>query len=67
MRNYAVGFIASGAAISVCHPAAIYRRWRTFLYRRISAGIRIASQIGQSSFLDPDRLAARCVASPNRE
>src|SRR5262245_28728765 len=35
--DYARGLIASGAAISVCHPAAICRRWRTFLYRRISA------------------------------
>jgi len=59
--------IASGTAISVCHPAAIYRRLHTFLDGRISAGIRIPSQIGQSSFLAPDRLAARGVASPIRE
>ena len=65
--GYAGRLIASGAAISVCHPAAIYRRWRTFLYCRISAGIRIASQIRQSSFPDLARLAARCVASPIRE
>jgi len=65
--DYARRLIASGAAISVCHPAAIYRRWHTFLDDRISAGIRIESQTGQSSFLAPDRLAARGVASPIRE
>ena len=54
-------------AIPVFHPAAIYRRWRTFLLCRISAGIRSASQIRQSSFLDLDRLTARCIASPIRE
>ena len=64
--DYAGRLIAS-AAISVCHPAAIYRRWRTFLDGRISAGIRIPSQTGQSFFLAPDRLAARGVASPIRE
>ena len=65
--DYARRLIASGAAISVCHPAAIYRRWRTFLYCRISVGIRIASQIRRSFFLDSYRLAARCVPSPIRE
>src|SRR5262249_16969682 len=65
--DYAGRLIASGDAISVCHPAAIYRRWRTFLDGRISAGISIPSQIGQSFFLAPDRLAARGVASPIRE
>jgi hypothetical protein len=32
--DYARRLIASGAAISVCHPAAIYRRWRRKTLRR---------------------------------
>jgi len=65
--DYAGRLIASGAAISVCHSAAICRRWRTFPFDKTADGIRIASQIERFFLLDLARLSAKSVPNPRHE